>query len=161
MTAPESKAEPQDQIALLESRLESLLDEAGVLVDQLQAVGAEQRHAVESGQVQQIVEVVAKRDPIVQSMIRVGEELGAFIEDPTTKTTICEQTLNGALLRIAGYEHTMKRLREQDARDQAQMEQTRDKLAAQLAGMGSGKSALRAYSSRSSTPNPIMQDKRG
>lgn len=161
MTAPESNAEQQDQIALLESRLESLLNEAGELVDQLQAVGAEQRHAIESGQVQQIVEVVAKRDPIVQSMIRVGEELGAFIEDPATQAVISEQTYSGALLRIAGYEHTMKRLREQDARDQAQMEKTRDKIAAQLAGMGSGKSALRAYSSRPATPNPIMQDKRG
>jgi len=161
MTAPESHTEKQEQTAMLKSRLESLLDEAGTLVDQLQAVGAEQRHAIESGQVQQIVEVVAKRDPIVQSMIRVGEELGAFIEDPTTKSALSEQTLSSVLLRIAGYEHTMKRLREQDAKDQVLMEQTRDKLAAQLAGMGSGQSALRAYSSKSTPPNPIMQDKRG
>ena len=161
MTAPQRQTEHQDQLAMLESRLQSLLDETGDLVDQLQAVGAEQRHAIESGQVQQIVEVVAKRDPIVQSMIRVGEELGAFIENPETKAALPEQTLNGALLRIAGYEHTMKRLREQDANDQRLMEQTRDKLASQLAGMGSGKNALRAYSTRSQSPNPILQDKRG
>jgi flagellar biosynthesis/type III secretory pathway chaperone len=161
MTTPQTHNEHPDQSALLESRLDSLLTEAGDLIDQLQAVGAEQRHAVESGQVQQIVEVVAKREPIVQSMIRIGEELGAFIENPTTKETIPDRILNGALLRIAGYEHAMKRLREQDAKDQVLMEQARDKLAAQLAGMGSGQSALRAYSTRSVKPNPIMQDRKG
>lgn len=161
MTTPETHNQHQDQPALIESRLDSLLTEAGDLIDQLQAVGAEQRHAVESGQVQQIIEVVAKREPIVQSMIRIGEELGAFIEDPTTKQTIPERVLNGALLRIAGYEHTMKRLREQDAKDQLLMEQARDKIASQLAGMGSGQSAMRAYSSKSKATNPIMQDKRG
>ena len=94
-------------------------------------------------------------------MIRVGEELGAFIEDAKVRQTLEPQSLNGAMRRIAGYEHTMKRLREQDARDQQLMEQTRDKIASQLAGMGSGQSALRAYSTRSQTPNPTMQDRRG
>ena len=150
-----------DRLAMLESRLGSLLDEAGELMDQLQAVGDQQRHAIESGQVAQIVEVVAKREPLVQSMIRVGEELGAFIEDPETKSDLPDRTLNAALKRIAGYEHTMKRLREQDARDQLQMEKTRDQLASQLAGMGSGQNALRAYSTRTPTPNPILQDREG
>ncbi|MBO6738863.1 MAG: hypothetical protein JJ916_03295 [Phycisphaerales bacterium] len=161
MAAPESHNRTQGELTLIESRLDALLEETGTLVEQLEAVGAEQRHAVESGQVQQIVEVVAKRDPLVQSIIRVGEELGAFIEDPETKATISPHVLNAALLRIAGYEHTMKRLREQDAQDQQVMEQTRDKLASQLSGMGSGQHALRAYSTRPKSPNPTMQDKRG
>ena len=161
MATPGTHNPQGDEHAMLQSRLDALIEETGTLVEQLEAVGAQQRHAIESGQVQQIVEVVAKRDPLVRSIIRVGEELGAFIEDPKTKQTLSEQALNGALLRIAGFEHTMKRLREQDAKDQLLMEQARDKIATQLAGMGSGQSALRAYSSKSKATNPIMQDKRG
>ena len=161
MTTPGTNQTPEDHAAMLEARLESLLEETGTLVEQLEAVSAQQQHAIESGQVQQIVEVVAKREPIVKGLVRVGEELGAFIEDPTARDTLGEQVFNGALRRIASYEHTMKRLRERDAQDQERMQLTRDQLASQLASMGSGRSALRAYSVRSQTPNPIMQDRRG
>ena len=139
MTTPGTPhSDAQDRADLLAARLEALLAETGSLVDQLEAVGDQQHHAIESGQVRQIVEIVETREPLVRSLVRVGEELNAFI-----------------------YEHTMKRLRERDAQDQQCMEQARDQIASQLAGMGSGKHALRAYSTRSQTPNPIMQDRRG
>jgi hypothetical protein len=162
MTTTQGNTSPnEDHAAMLQSRLESLLEEAGTLIDQLEAVGARQRQAVESEQVQQIVEIVSIREPIVQGMIRVGEELGAFIEDPGTRTTLGQQTLERALRRIASFEHAMKLMRERDAQDQQHMEQTREKLAVQLAGTGTGRNALRAYSTRNQQPNPIMQDKRG
>jgi flagellar biosynthesis/type III secretory pathway chaperone len=161
MTTPGTNHPNEDQIALLEARLESLLEETGTLVEQLEAVSSQQQHAIESGQVQQIVEVVAKREPVVQGLVRVGEELGAFIEDPSTRSAIGDQAYNAALRRIAGYEHTMKRLRERDAQDQDRMQAARDQLASQLASMGSGRSALKAYSVRSKATNPTMQDRRG
>lgn len=158
---PNNPAPPAQRDEALCARLDSLLGEAATLIDQLQGVGAEQRLAVESGQVSQIVEVVAKREPIVRSIVRVGEELGAFIENPASKGGVGEKALNAALLQIAGFEHTMKRLREQDHEDQAKMERSRDQLAAQLSSMSTGQSALRAYSSRTPAPNPTMQDRRG
>lgn len=165
MATPESHkqaaAHPEDQSSLLAARLGALLDEAGTLVDQLGAVGEQQSHAIESGQVRQIVEIVATREPIVRALVRVGEELGALIEDDSTRAMLGDEVMERALRRMAVYEHTMKRLRERDARDQQRMERTRDQLASQLAGMGSGKSALRAYSLRPQTPNPTMQDRRG
>ncbi|HSG63805.1 MAG TPA: flagellar export chaperone FlgN [Gammaproteobacteria bacterium] len=162
MTAPKRpQPDAQDHAALLAARLDALLEEAGTLVDQLEAVGEQQHHAIESGQVHQIVEIVETRDPLVRSLVRVGEELNAFIEDGDARACLDDDVMERALRRIAIYEHTMKRLRERDAKDQQLMEQARDKIASQLASMGSGKNALRAYSSRSTTPNPIMQDRRG
>ncbi len=163
MTTPETNTpiSPDDHSSLLHARLEALLTHAGTLIEQLEAVGNQQRHAIESEQVQQIVEVVAIREPIVRGMVEVGEELGAFIEDPATRSTLGKATLERALRQVASFEHAMKRMRERDAQDQERMEQTRNKLAQQLAGTGTGKSALRAYSTKTATPNPIMQDKRG
>lgn len=165
MATPESHkltdAHPEDQPALLGARLGSLLDEAGTLVEQLEAIGEQQHHAIESGQVRQIVEIVATREPIVRALVRVGEELGAFIEDDSIRAVLGDEVMERALRRMAVYEHTMKRLRERDAQDQRRMERARDQLASQLAGMGSGKSALRAYSPKPQTPNPTMQDRRG
>lgn len=151
----------EDQSALLRARLDALLEQTGTLIEQLQAVSDQQRQAVESEQVQQIVEVVAIREPIVRSMVQVGDELGAFIEDPSTQQMLGKPTLERALRQIASYEHAMKLMRERDAQDQQRMEQTRAKLVRQLSGTGTGKSALRAYSSKNTNPNPIMQDKRG
>lgn len=162
MATPEGNApiSTQDQSTLLRARLETLLGQIGALIEQLQAVADQQRHAVETEQVQQIVEVVAIREPIVRSMVQVGDELGAFIEDTATQRLLGTPTLERALRQIASYEHAMKLLRERDAQDQEQMEHTRDKLVRQLTGAGTGKEALRAYSTKPTNPNPIMQDKR-
>lgn len=163
MTAPKGNTpiSAEDQSALLHARLEALLEQAGTLIDQLQAVADQQRHAVESEQVQQIVEVVAIREPIVRSMVQVGDELGAFIEDKATQQAIGKPTLERAMRQISSFEHAMKLMRERDAQDQQRMELTRNKLARQLAGTGTGKNALRAYSTKPVNPNPTMQDKQG
>ena len=159
-----TKADEQslsDQDAVLASRLETLLQQASELIDQLEAISEQQRHAIESAQVTQIVEVVAKRDPLVQSMLRVGEELRIYIEDDRVRSAIGVGVMEDALHRVAGIEHKMKHLRERDAKDQELMEKTRDSLARQLSGMSTGTNALRAYSTRSKSTNPTMQDKKG
>ncbi len=160
MTRQDTHDSP-DQDALLASRLEVLLEQAGELIEQLETISEQQRHAIESAQVSQIVEVVANRDPLVQSMLRVGEELRTYIEDERVRSVVGVSVMENALHRVASFEHKMKHLRERDARDQELMERTRDALARQLSGMNSGTSALRAYSTRSQSPNPTMQDKRG
>jgi len=153
--------ENQDHAALLSARFDALLDEVGTLVEQLEAVSEQQHHAIKTGQVSQIVEIVATRDPLVRSLVEKGEELGAFIENGDARAAMGNEYMERALRRIAVCEHAMKRLRDRDAQDQRKMEDARDEIASQLAGMGSGKSALRAYSSRSYTPNPTMQDRQG
>ncbi len=143
------------------SRLNSLVDEAQELMDQLCALSEGQSKAIESGDVAKIVEVVSSREPVVLGLVSVGEEIAAFIQDPRMIASVHEQDRKDALGRIASIEQMMKRLREQDAQDQKMMESARDKLAEQISGTGAHQNALRAYSSRSSTPNPIMQDREG
>ena len=143
------------------TRLNALVDEAAMLMDQLGAISTDQHQAVESGDVAQIVEVVSKREPIIRGLVCVGEEIEAFINNPQAIASVGKDACADALDRIAKIEHAMKKLRERDARDQKRMESTRDALAEQLGSMGKGKNALRAYTSRSSTPNPILQDRQG
>lgn len=144
-----------------ESRLAFLVDEASMLMDQLNSLSETQRESVNTGDVEQIVQVVQAREPVVRHIVRVGQEIGAFIENPEMISKLSDSDRDEALKRISAIEHAMKRLRERDAQDQSLMEQARDGLANQLSGMGAGQSALRAYSTRTTTPNPILQDRKG
>jgi flagellar biosynthesis/type III secretory pathway chaperone len=155
--APDLEAKPPYESA----RLNALVDEASLLMDQLGAISADQHQAVESGDVAQIVEIVSKREPIIRGLVCVGEEIEAFINNPQAIASVGKDVCADALDRIARIEHAMKKLREHDAQDQKRMESTRDTLAEQLGTMGKGKKALRAYTSRTSTPNPILQDRQG
>ncbi len=143
------------------SRLNSLVNEAQELMDQLCTLSEGQSKAIESGDIAQIVEVVSSREPVVLGLVSVGEEIAAFIQDPGMIASVHDTDRKEALGRIASIEQAMKRLREQDAQDQHMMESARDKLAQQISGTGANQNALRAYSNRSSTPNPILQDREG
>ena len=143
------------------TRLNSLVDEAQALMDQLGAISDGQHYAIRSGDIAQVLEVISKREPVVNGLVSVGEEIEAFIKDPGMLAKVPSDERSAALERITLIEIAMGKLREHDAQDQKIMESTRDGLASQLAGMGTGKSALRAYSSRTSTPNPTLHDRQG
>ena len=142
------------------SRLNGLVDQAGELMDQLAEISAGQSEAIQAVDVERVVDFVSRREPIVRRLVVVGEEIAAVIEaiDGGGQSHSEHQD---ALLKITSIEHAMKRLREQDARDQQLMEEARDRLASQLASTGTNQSALRAYSSRGGTPNPVLQDRQG
>lgn len=143
------------------ARLSSLVDQAKTLMDQLCDISSTQSDAIKSGDIDQIVEIVTKREPMVRGLVCIGEEIGVFISDPKMIGAVDDTQRSDALNRIASIEQSMKELREHDAQDQKLMESTRDGLADQLASMGAGMNALRAYTSRTATPNPILQDRQG
>jgi flagellar biosynthesis/type III secretory pathway chaperone len=145
----------------LGDRLSLLVDRAQSLVNQLDALSASQSEAISSGQVEQIIELVTTREPLVSEIVTVGEEIGAILSDPEFGSRLNEQVHAQTLDQISQIESVMHRLRDRDAQDQKRMETTRDELAGQLVEMGSAQSALRAYSGRSGTPNPILQDRQG
>lgn len=142
-------------------RLGAMVDEAQVLIDQLGLISEQQQGAIREGDVQRIVEVVTQRDPLVRRLVDVGGDIGALIENKPLMGSVSDTLREQLMRRIANIEHAMKKIRERDARDQQVMESARDSIAKQLAGMGAGRTALRAYSSKHGTPNPTMQDRRG
>ncbi len=161
MTNSSYTSNPSVHSSLEAVRLNSLVDEATKLMERLGEIAAGQREAIESGEIEQIVEIVTKREPVVRALVCVGEEIDAFINDSQTLALVNEHDQSKAYERIASIEHAMKKLREQDAQDQKLMESTRDRLAGELSLMGTGMNALRAYTTRSGTPNPILQDRQG
>ena len=142
-------------------RLQSLIDEAQSLMDKLDSLSEGQRDAIESGDVDQIVEIIKSREPIVRGLVCVGEEIGVLIDNPKMLGAIEQSQRKNALDRIALIEESMTKLRKRDQEDQILMETTRDRIAEQLSGMGNNQSALRAYSSKAKTPNPILHDRQG
>ncbi len=156
-----NRSNPSAHSSLESARLNSLVEKAKVLMDQLSAIAVRQTDAIESGDIEQIVEIVTKREPVVRGLVCVGEEIDAFISNPEAIALVNERERSKAFDRISSIEHAMRKLRERDVQDQKLMESTRDRLADELGSMGTGMSALRAYTTRSATPNPILQDRQG
>ena len=143
------------------ARLDSLIEQAQSLMAQLVTLSKDQSQVIESGDVAQIIEIVSLREPVVQGLVSVGEEIGAFIENKQAMESLQSKDRDEAFSRIASIEETMKLVRDRDAQDQRAMEKARDSMSGQLAVMGTNRSALKAYSSRSGTPGPILQDREG
>ncbi len=143
------------------ARLDSLIEQAQSLMAQLIDLSKEQSQIIESGDVAQIIEIVSLREPIVQGLVNVGEEIGAYIENKDAMASLQSKVRDEAIGQIASIEESMKIVRERDAQDQQAMERARDSMSGQLAVMGTNRSALKAYSSRSGTPGPILQDREG
>lgn len=144
-----------------QARLTTLVDQAGELMNQLSTISDGQSEAIKAVDVERIVEYVARREPVVGQLVTVGEEIAAVIQSIDGGQRKPDSSHKAALTKIASIEHAMKRLREQDTRDQQMMEAAREKLAGQLASTGTNQNAMRAYSSRPSTPNPTLQDRQG
>ncbi len=161
MTSSTDTPNPSAHNGFESSRLDSLVAKAKTLMDRLCAIADGQTQAIESGEIEQIVEIVAQREPVVRELVRVGEELDAFLSDSQAMDLINQDDRVRAFEQIGSIEQAMKKLRQRDAQDQKLMESTRDRLADQLSSMGTGMTALRAYTSRVSTPNPILQDRQG
>lgn len=161
MTESTKKLQDTPESAGSSSRLNSLVDQAGSLMDQLSEMSETQSQAIQAVDIDKIVEYVSRREPVIGQLVIVGEEIEAIISTIDQRNQSSSVSYKAALAKITTIEHAMKRLREQDARDQQSMEAAREKLSDQMASSGTNQSALRAYSAKPATPNPILQDRQG
>ena len=151
---PEPCAQPGWPQRLIES-LETALD----LYGELDRLAAEQARLIDDDDTQSILDILARREPVIARLTEQSERLRPFDGawpvvlgelDDTTRVIVEQRldTLGTISTRIA----------EQDQRVRDRLEMRRDAMRDELAGLSTGKNAVGAYAP-SAESNPKFQDR--
>lgn len=144
----------------LTARVSALIDEMGSRCAHLDRLSIEQGQAVRDGEVESVLDVLERREPVLKALAVAGEHLGAILEDAVCVRAMGAELFNDARARVRELERVADGIRERDAEHHELMKRQRDGLAERLSSMGQKKSAMTAYSVGKGTPNPTLQDRR-
>lgn len=153
-TASLSGASPVSRVRALASRMRELclrLDGCSV------SIGA-RVHDEDPGV---LVGLLAEREPLVGELARLGDELGAILDDPASARVLGEQEHAQIRERLGQLEQVMAKIRERDREARGGLSKRRDRLADELASVSNARGAIRAYSGAGRPANPTVQDSRG
>lgn len=110
---------------------------------------------------QELVALLSEREPLVGQLARLGDELAAILDDPSSARVLGQAEHTQIRERLGQLEEVMGRIRERDKRARGELQRRRDDLALRLASVNTATGAARAYSGSSRPSNPTMQDTRG
>jgi len=129
------------------------------LCAKFERLGEEHESLLGDGRYDAFVRSLAHRAEDIARLERASEGVDRLLEDPGSG--LARDEIEWVRAQVASIGSTIARVLERDAAIQARVEHERDALAAQLSGVRSTRSAMRAYSGASRTPNPRLQDRRG
>lgn len=108
-----------------------------------------------------VVALLGEREPLVAELARLGDELAAILDDPTSARALGQAEHSQIRERLGQLEGVMARIRERDRKARAELQRRRDELAGRLASVRTVGAASRAYAGDRSTNSPTIQDTRG
>jgi tRNA pseudouridine-54 N-methylase len=145
----------------LVSRVSSLVEEIRSQCEHLNRLSVEQGLCLSNGEVEALLDVFSRREPVLIALASKGEQISAILEDEGCVQTIGADMFTRAREELFELEQLAGTIRVRDAETHRQMQQQRDGLAGRLSSMGQKKSAMDAYSVSKGTPNPMIHDRRG
>ncbi len=108
-----------------------------------------------------VVALLGEREPLVAELARLGDELSAILDDPSSARQLGQDEHAQIRDRLAQLEQVMARIRERDRKARAELQRRRDELASRLVTANAAGAANRAYSGSGRPVAPIVQDSRG
>lgn len=144
-------------------RLRAVLAERGALLEELESVGAHQETLVEEGRAEELLELLAARQSVVDRFVAGHEELvvlaGSLGEHAAELPA--EETAS-LRLGVRSISEALERLTERDDRTQAMLRKTRESTREELRRTERGGDARTAYTHGHVGPGrPIFADRRG
>jgi hypothetical protein len=143
------------------ARVNTLIEELCSKCAHLDRLSIEQGQAVQQGEVELVLDVLKRREPVLRALAVAGEQLGAMLDDKACVRALGSELFREAKERLLELERIADGIRERDAEHHEMMKRQRDGLAEQLSTLGQKRSAMDAYSVVKGTPNPVLQDRRG
>lgn len=143
------------------SRVNSLIEELSSKCAHLDRLSIEQGQAVQDGEIESVLDVLKRREPILRALAVAGEQLSAMLDDGVCVRAMGAELFREAKERVLDLERIADGIRKRDAEHHEMMKRQRDGLAEQLSSLGQKRSAMDAYSVVKGTPNPVLQDRRG
>ncbi len=156
MTEPRSEHDysPGARVRTLASQMR----ERCLRLDELSGSIAQQAHDDEPDQ---LVTLLAEREPLVVELAGFVEELAAILDDPQSARELGRSEHDQIRERLGQLEKVMSRIRERDKQARSALQHRRDQLADQLSSVNIARGAARAYSGAGRPVNPTVQDSQG
>lgn len=143
------------------ARLTRLLDEIQRMCGTLDRLSLRQGEELDAGRPEEAARVVAERAVLVARLGDAAREMGeggSAIDSALAGATI--EQAERAREQASAIAAIVGQVLARDAEDARLMSAERDRLAAEMAGLGRGREAIGAYGS-TGEPAPTMQDRRG
>ncbi len=131
-------------------RLLRLLDEQLSLAGRLEALATRQRECVAGGDLPEVLDILAQREPIVSELTRTAEEVEPFVRDARSPASELDATQRHEVQeRLTGIEERLEAVNRHDALDERTLTAMKDALAAEIAGLRLSRAAVGAYADSS------------
>lgn len=143
--------EPQIQ------RVDALLTQMRTLCSQIDAIGVEQQRLLDADELEAFIESLNSRNPKIETLAKTSVLVEQYLECDGVGV----DQVRSARSQLDEMSMTVAKILKRDAEQQIIVERRRDELSKQLSGVGTGRSAVRAYSGGSARPNPTLQDRKG
>lgn len=143
-------------------RLQRLVDEQTDLATSLDRLSQLQSRAVAEADASTALEILGQREPLVARLVEIARDLEPFVVDRDTGQApvrhLPPETRQSIQRRLTRLSDLMATIARRDQNDKESLEAMRSAIAADLAGVVTGRGALDAYRA-APTPGPQMQDR--
>ncbi len=140
-------------------RLGAMLAEQVDLAQQLDALSREQSEALDDGRVDHALEVLQLRQPLVDRLSQLSSDLEPLAARLTKDASELDPARRQPLMEDAHrLEDLIEQVNQRDARDRLSLEQARQAIGAEIAGLDRGRSMMNAYGPRPAA-DPSFQDR--
>jgi len=136
-------------------RIDRLLGQMRMLCTQIDQIGLEQQRLLDEDRLEEFVVLLNSRNPKIESLAQTGLLVERCLDGvgPDQIQSVREQ--------LDEMSRMITEILSRDAKQQVVVDQRRDELSKQLSGVGTTRTAIRAYSGGSKRPNPTLQDREG
>jgi len=138
-------------------RIDALLSQMRMLCSQIDAIGLEQQRLLDEEKLEAFVASLNSRNPKIESLAQAGRLVEGYLE----ADGVGVDQIQSAKRQLDEMASMVERILKRDAEQQVAVERRRDELSGQLSGVGTARSAMRAYSGGDRRPNPTLQDREG
>jgi hypothetical protein len=141
--------------------LQGALTRQRELAEQLAELSVQQSALVAQRDVEQVLALLAQREPVVRAMVAINAELEPFTPHmPKVLAALGAEQRSELESLIAQIDEAVEVVRERDRADHAQLETMRTVIATELAEIHASKGAVSAYAGQASNA-PKFQDRQG
>ncbi len=145
-----------------EGRLVTLIDRLQRLCVELDSMGERQQELIETDEVEGLLELLRRRQGVVDSIGAVAGELDPVVRRWDELSGALEEAVQaGVREALDEIEEIGKRVGERDAEQRRVLESNRNQLADRIAGVGKARAAVSAYGPARGVNRPRFQDREG
>lgn len=133
-------------------RLVELLTRQRDLYRHLHQLSASQSPLVDAGSAEQLLDVLAQRQRLIDELAAVNEELGPYRQNwARVWPRVPDEERGGLSELLKDVDTLLQNILKQDERDRMKLQQSRDRVGAELSKVKHTSAAVRAYGGRPAT----------